>query len=268
LPNLTDLLDNLDKVLKFIFGNSTPAQVLWFVKGIVGLIFLLFLFWALLNIIAKIKYLWVETILPLFYNREEKRRSRRRGRFAEHIESEIRRINNLESWQDFQFSELEAEVEANGKRRALGFFPFYHRSRGGLRRESSLSRALQVSDERLILLEGDPGSGKSVALRHVALSIASRVRKHPGTKNVIPIFVNLKDLRRSSGENIDKNLIHSFILRTLNRMNDRDIEEFLEEEFDKGCREGTWLFLFDSFDEIPEILSATSSICNVLNIFA
>lgn len=265
LPDLTDLIDHVHKILKFIFGNSTPSPILWIVRGVVGLIFLLFLVSALLDIAARIKNRWVESFLPLFYNREEKRRSRRRGRFAEHVESEIRRINNLESWQDFQFSELEAEVEANGKRKVIGFLPFYHRTRSGLRRESSLSRALQSSDERLILLEGDPGSGKSVALRHVTLLLANRVRKHPSTKNVIPIFVNLKDLRRSPGEKIDKNLIHSFIIRTLNRINDRDIEEILEEEFDKGCREGTWLFLFDSFDEIPEVLSATSSSINIRN---
>ena len=45
----------------------------------------------------------------------------------------------------------------------------------------------------------------------------------------------------------------------MNAARDRDIEQFLEEEFDRGMQEGTWLFLFDSFDEIPEILSATSA---------
>jgi hypothetical protein len=57
-------------------------------------------------------------------------------------------------------------------------------------------------------------------------------------------------------EAIDRNLIRSFVLRSLNRANDRDIEEFLEEEFNQGLREGTWLFLFDSFDELPEVLSS------------
>ena len=29
----------------------------------------------------------------------------------------------------------------------------------------------------------------------------------------------------------------------------------MEDEFEKGLREGTWIFLFDSFDEIPDVLS-------------
>lgn len=31
------------------------------------------------------------------------------------------------------------------------------------------------------------------------------------------------------------------------------------DEFDWGLRTGTWLFLFDSFDEIPDILGSTET---------
>ena len=40
-------------------------------------------------------------------------------------------------------------------------------------------------------------------------------------KAVIPIFVNLKELVRQDNEAIDPNLIRSFVLRVLNRVNDR-----------------------------------------------
>jgi len=45
----------------------------------------------------------------------------------------------------------------------------------------------------------------------------------------------------------------------LNRSHSPDVEDFLNEELSRGLEEGTWLFLFDSFDEIPDVLSATSA---------
>jgi hypothetical protein len=58
---------------------------------------------------------------------------------------------------------------------------------------------------------------------------------------------------------INRELIESFVKQELNRINDRDIEQFLEEEFQVGVKEGTWLFLFDSFDELPEVLSSVEA---------
>ena len=65
-------------------------------------------------------------------------------------------------------------------------------------------------------------------------------------------------MRRSGGLSIDKELIESFVLRTLSA-NDRDVEEFLGEEFREGMMKGTWLFLFDSFDELPDVLGSTEA---------
>jgi hypothetical protein len=340
-----------------VFGDELPSWVRWAI-GVPLFV------WCFLFIISKITDLWTEKfqplLQPLFYDREEKRRSARRQRFADHVESEIRRLNNLEEWRDYRFAELEAEVEAEGRRRAFGLLPFVTRTRSGLRRERSLSKALESSQERLILLEGAPGSGKSVALRYVAQAMARRAMKASSTQSLIPIYINLKELARrtgatggvleetpttqeeltqlretlvqrfsegelqtlcfdlgidvetlpgeskvdrarelliyldrrgripelvtlvknkrpdvawdeilksgatpsgraQTGEAIDKHLIRAFVLKSLNRANDRDIEEFLEEEFDRGLREGTWLFLFDSFDELPEVLSSTEA---------
>lgn len=79
------------------------------------------------------------------------------------------------------------------------------------------------------------------------------------TQSLIPIYINLKELERQKEISIGRNLISKFVLHCLNRINDRDIEDFLEEEFDRGLEEGTWLFLFDSFDELPEVLSSTEA---------
>jgi len=247
MPNFQEILDLLNQVF--------PNQV----KLILTAVLILVGIWWALDILSRIKGLWVKEFSPLFYSAEEKRRVARRRRFADHIESEVRRLNNLEAWSDYRFAELEAEVEAEGRQRTFSIFPLLQRSRSGLRREKSLSRALETSQERLILVEGEPGSGKSVALRHVAQSMARKAMKARTAKIITPIYINLKELKPNKGELIDRNLIQAFVLKSLNRANDRDIEEFLENEFDQGLQEGTWLFLFDSFDEIPDVLSSTEA---------
>lgn len=303
--------------------------------------------WLILFILSKIKIIWQEELIPLRYKQPEKRRSLRRQRFARHIERETLRLNDLEEWRDYRFTELEAEVEAEGRRRRTSWLPFTRRSRSGLRRERSLSKAIEASEERLILVEGEPGSGKSVALRHVTLQMAQKAAKAKTTNSLIPIYINLKELAQDHLGNdtltdsktaespsrlrqfltdhfnetelrnlcqdlevdydnlpgpaksdkarelvaysrrhalyvnlvkairhlrpslfpahsphstaIDRNLIYAFVLKSLNRANDRDIEEFLDDEFDQGMKDGTWFFLFDSFDELPDVLSSTEA---------
>jgi predicted NACHT family NTPase len=125
-----------------------------------------------------------------------------------------------------------------------------------LKREKSLSTALRKSQEKIILLEGEPGSGKSVALRHVALDIARRAIKSNDPESLIPFYINLKELRRENNQPINRQTIERFVIASLKRINDRDIDKFLDDEFQLGLDNGSWFFLFDSFDEIPEILGA------------
>jgi Cdc6-like AAA superfamily ATPase len=221
--------------------------------------FVLLATWGSLYVIDKIRLLLAENLWPAFYDAEKRRRTARRRRFADHVESEIRRLNNLEQWSDYRFAELEAEVEAEGRRRLHFPLGFLGRARSTLRRETSLAKALAGSKERLVLVEGEPGAGKSVAFRHVVLQLSQKAMRSKNARTVIPVYVNLRELDRAANQAIDRNLINQFVLRTLNRFNDRDLEEFLEQEFALGLKEGAWFFLFDSFDEIPEILSSVGA---------
>ncbi len=204
--------DDIGNWLKLFFGEHVPPWVWWLV---LSLVLLWFLSWLIPEIFIRLKKA-KEEIWPR--NPEEERRSRHRRRFAYHIESEIHALNSREEWKDYRFAELEAEVEAEGRRRKFGIFRLLQRTQRGLRRERSLSKALEVSQERLILLEGDPGSGKSVALRHLTQLIASHARGLRSTKSLIPIYVNLKGLERPKGEGVDRNLIENFVKRSLNRI--------------------------------------------------
>ncbi len=185
---------------------------------------------------------------------EDLQRLRYRQLFARHIANRIGDLDNKEEWADHRFAELEAEIETLGDHRSADGMARYLRRRGGLRREKSLSRALRRSREPLVLLQGDPGSGKSVALRFVTRRMAEAAMQADSLDAVIPLYVNLKALQPGP---VDAQRIHDFVTERLTEGTDRDVQEYLEDNFVDGLRRGTWLFLFDSFDEIPDILSAT-----------
>lgn len=202
--------------------------------------------------VSKIQELWLEKITPRLYDVEERQRSKSRRLFAQHLAREIGNVNAGENWRDDEFTELEAEVEAEGQRRS--WLPRY--ASRGIRRERSLTIALARSTERLVLVEGEPGSGKSVALRHVGLNLASKASRSGRFDSVLPVYVNLKSLRRDDDVAIDRELIRSHVIKSMNRISDRFVDEFITANFDSGVREGTWFFLFDSFDEVPDVLSS------------
>lgn len=197
---------------------------------------------------------WVWRHLKNLRPRGDKRRAEQRGRFASSVANQISIISQQEEWRDERFTELEAEVEVHGRtRRSL----LGRRRRETVRRMPSLSAALEKNREQIILLEGPPGSGKSVALRHLAIHLANRLKQKPSESGVIPVYVNLKEFRPIGP--VDAEAVLTFVKASLNRANDRYVERFVEDEFDRGIAEGTWLFLFDSFDEIPSILGATEA---------
>lgn len=263
-----DLIKFIKPVKKIIsdifFEGNEPTWLSPLINYILLFVLIILAIWGALIVISQIIKIWMEQIRPLYYNQDQKRRLLKRQRFADYMEHEIRQLNSREEWKDYRFAELEAEVEAEGKH-IFFLLPFFKSTKRGLRREKSLSKALELSSERLVLVEGEPGSGKSVALRHVAEKLAQRSRKDKNIRSVIPLYINLKKLERSYQVKINRELIESFVRQELNRVNDRDIEQFLNEEFQKGIQEGTWLFLFDSFDELPEVLSSVEADTTIRN---
>ncbi|MFF5076202.1 NACHT domain-containing protein [Actinoplanes sp. NPDC000266] len=178
----------------------------------------------------------------------DRRQVRRRQLFADHLESRLRRWDEQSLWRDSRYVDLEAEVEE--MTRVPGFSGRRHL---GLRRVNSVSRALIEAGSRVVYLEGHPGSGKTVALRHVAHMMLWRAMSHA---TVIPLYVNLQQLAVGDGDPVDAALIRRYVLEQLNPARSREVDEYLDEEFDAGVAKGTWYFLFDSFDEIPAVLAA------------
>jgi hypothetical protein len=202
---------------------------------------------------------WLARVLKRLLGRadaEGRSRIRRRRKLARSIEARLLSLAEDTRWDDQHYAELEAEIEIEGRELLL---PWWRRSPSrmvALRRVRSLTRAIERSTEPIIVLEGEPGSGKSVALRHLALRLATRAQRGTDPAAVIPFYLDLK-VFQTDGPVLTPDEIHEFVLNSMN--GDREIAGILAEDFDPGLRDGSWLLLFDSFDEIPSILSATES---------
>lgn len=244
--DLKKISEFIKEVLNSIFKGKAPDWLVVIVNIIFLIAILLIGLLALLYSIVKIKE-HIEKIRNL-------KKIEDRQKIANCILEKVKLMVDQERWINFKYTELEAEVEGKGRFLFSKFSIF--NSKNTLKREASLSKALKYNKERLIILEGVPGSGKSVVLKELTIKMASKALHQKSLKSIIPIYVNLKNLEKPPDvENIDSSFIKSFILKSIGSAVDNPAE--LEKIFDDGLWKGTWLFLFDSFDEIPEVLSST-----------
>lgn len=237
---LTDLLGVIPGWLQVLFG-------------LVGvLVALLFLVNRL--IIESEKPLAFATTAVQRWRGSQAALSRRRS-FARHLQSQLDSLSDRLDWNDDRFADLEAEVEVEGRRRRSFFLPG-RAPVSTLRRVRSLAAALASSSETHIILRGAPGAGKSVALRHVASQLAEKARR--GGDEPLPLYLNLKNFRPPSHP-VTADHVHDFVLDSLRATRTREVDSYLDNEFDAEMTAGRCVFLFDSFDEIPEILSSVDT---------
>ena len=232
-----------------------PGTPRWVIGAIVALAVLALVVTIAKPLVAPVRGAWRLLIQPRLRSKKTKQHIKLQSAFAQHLAREISRLNKAEDWRDEHFVELEAEVEVESRppRFLFGI------GRSTTRREKSITAALKRSKEPQILLEGDPGSGKSVALRHFALKLARDAAERPHLQSLLPVFVNLKEVRRETNEAISPALIRKHVLKSLNRTKDPAVAAFIDQQFEERLQAGTWIFLFDSFDEIPDILSSTEN---------
>lgn len=254
-----DLKTVLPREIQSILDLSLPT---WLTILVVGSILL----WlgikglgALADALSKVR----ELLIKEGYLRarpdllEEVQRNRQ---FCHVVTADINYLNKAEAWNDQNYAELEAEVEIEG-----GYFPStLHRLLGrrtlGVRRAPRLLDALFTSTERRLLVVGEPGSGKSVALRHLAIQLAERANRKGGIGSPIPLYVNLRDLvpRVSDGEeSLVPDVFRQFIIDSMRR-GDPDTADYVMANWSKFAGRGDWILLLDSFDEIPAVMHAAN----------
>lgn len=209
----------------------------------------------ILESLVKLVDIYKASGLPMWLSSDSKSRVRRRKQFCGVLDADLAYLAKAENWNDQYFTDLEAEVETEGGYYASSWDRFWRRKSFGLRKERSLIRAINSSTERAMQLVGEPGSGKSVALRHLAKQFAEQGRKSNDKKAKVPLYVNLREMDNHYPKGVTVDDVRMFVLDNIRR-GDADTSAFVRENWQDYCNKGTWLFLFDSFDEIPAVLHA------------
>ena len=161
------------------------------------------------------------------------------------LEREKNRIASFRSRQaDEYLVDLEVFVQYNDRR--------------GSKTGKSVLTALRDNQDPLVVLRGKPGYGKTTILLNYADELISAGLASPETATVTPIYLELKKLHRKADEKVDSHLIRNFVWQTL-RGSDPAVAKQLERVFERGLASGAFLFLFDGFDEIPEIMQSTEA---------
>lgn len=242
--------------VKTIFGITPSA---WFTRAVQPVLIFLFTT-AIVGFVWKNLHEPLKALFELFRHFRssptERERIRLRHQFADHVLRRIERQNEREFWHPARFTDLEADYYAGNRagqsiltrlRSPLSFGP---------RRVKAIAASLVRSRDRFALIEGDPGSGKTVLFREVARRVCARAATSWKADAPVALYFDLKMLNRSDDQRIDPTLIRQFIVDQTKRFGSPEIGRFLEQNLDQGMREGWWVFLLDSFDEIPDILSA------------
>jgi hypothetical protein len=191
--------------------------------------------------------------LPVWLNLDNKYKVRRRKQFCAVLDADLAYLAKAENWNDQYFTDLEAEVETEGGYYASAWDKTRRKKSFGLRKEPSLIKAITSSAERAMQLVGEPGSGKSVALRHLAKQLAEQGKKSNDKNATVPLYINLREMDPRYLNKVSADDVREFVLDNIRR-GDADTSAFVKENWGDYCNRGIWLFLFDSFDEIPAVL--------------
>lgn len=167
--------------------------------------------------------------------------------FCSNLDKHLIQIDRESNWSPEYYTELQAEVE---------ILTDYGRTEN--KRITNLQQAIK-SDRRTqaFLILGTPGAGKSVALRKLARDMLDEA----SSTNRIPIYINLREWHSaptdSNGETpLTMGGLENFITNNLKDRGDLFTERFVDKYFRNLWRSGYLFFIFDSFDEVPELLDA------------
>ncbi|MFC8515910.1 NACHT domain-containing protein [Streptomyces sp. NPDC057257] len=120
-----------------------------------------------------------------------------------------------------------------------------------------LSDVLARPETDLILLQGEAGAGKSVALRQHARSLLEQIAEGRDTTAPLPFYVNLRELRVGPDE-INTALLRQYILEQTSPHGSADVAAYFAHYFMDDLRHQRVTLLLDSFDEVPAVYGSAT----------
>lgn len=245
-----------DGMQELIAGNGVVGGAKGYIlSALAFLAFVLALIKRILKQVFEIVHEAKSKLYPLFYPPEKKTIVAKRRAMAEYLGDFVKAHNLSVEWTDANYTDLEVEVEIETSASLATRLITFGRDRGGLRREP-FTKAVRSVHERRVVLQGDPGAGKSVSLRHLALRLSAVTSVSQNVNEIIPIYIDLKSFRPGSIPFATSEL-RLYIYERLSLTKASQAKKLFDPAFRDPGSQTNWLFLFDSFDEIPEILKAS-----------
>ena len=160
------------------------------------------------------------------------------------LRGHLDQIDSATRWNDANYVPLEAEVQII-------------EGRSSRRKIVDLLTALRYDQKtRLFVVLGEPGTGKSVAMRKLVRDLLAE----SGRSARIPVYINLKEWRTENAWTVQSpptpEEFYNFLFHNMLQALDFNSQSFLQENdnFQRLFAAGYFFFVLDSFDEIPAVL--------------
>jgi hypothetical protein len=189
---------------------------------------------------------------PGIYTPRNRQEIQARGRVARLLLQNLDLLEDELHWQQTSFADVRVTIEARDTPQSVRsrLLPF---SRvGAAYRTRSLSKALERESERIVLIQGPPGSGKSVAVRHFARMVLEKAAKARFRRHPLALCVSLRDYEAADHEVTAKSL-KDYVVSQVNLQEAPELGQYLEDTLVADLASGDVLILLDSFDEIPAV---------------
>lgn len=154
-------------------------------------------------------------------------------------------------WLDDELIELSVIVEDVNGYSATGRLGL--RRRRGRYATRPLTEVIAHPETDLVLLQGAPGAGKSVALRQQAFAGLKQIESGRTPDAPLPIYVNLRELRVKP-KDLGVAVLRKYIEQQIGPQGSTEITDYFRHHFDDDLRDRRVILLLDSFDEIPSVL--------------
>ncbi|MCA2216308.1 NACHT domain-containing protein [Jidongwangia harbinensis] len=120
----------------------------------------------------------------------------------------------------------------------------------------ALVRHSRRGTDPVVLLQGPAGGGKTTIMRHVVrIALPSGRRLRRGAP--IPVYVDLRRMLSDAGT-VEANTIREYVADILGH-GDARFRELVLQYLTERHVEVRWVFLFDSFDELPALLASSDA---------